>query len=102
MSQRLLDIYSPKTAGAGTGRAECRVRAAELAAFDRAQRDALVQRMSSFALVPGERIRLWETVYRLRLPSRPDHALIQMIAQRTGLTAEDILAEQHRRAGRSE
>jgi len=98
MSQRLLDIYNPKTAGAGTGRKECRMRAAELAALDRSQRNALVQRVSSVTLSPADRIRLWETVYRIRLPSRPNHSLIRVIAERTGLTADDVVAEQRRRA----
>ena len=98
MSQRLLDIYNPKAAGAGTGREECRMRAAELAALDLSQRNALVQRMSSVALNVADRIRLWETVYRIHLPSRPNHPLIRVIAERTGLTVDEVVAEQRRRA----
>ena len=102
MSQRLLDIYNPKAAGAGTGRKECRMRAAELAALDRSQRNALVHQMSSGVLNPRDRIHLWETVFGIQLPSRASHPLIRVIAERTGLTVDDVAAEQCRRSVHSQ
>jgi hypothetical protein len=97
MSERLRQIYLPSNSAAGATRKECRARAAELDAIDRAQRRAAAQRMSSPALNVAERIQLWETMHRLRLPTTSNHSLIPIIATRTGLTVEAVVAEQRRR-----
>jgi hypothetical protein len=52
-------------------------------------------------LSPHERIRAWEQIYALKLPRFTDHPLAGLIASRTGLTLEDIKAEQSRRRERA-
>jgi hypothetical protein len=45
-----------------------------------------------------ERIRIWERLHEVTLPRDPQHRLIAIIAANTNLTAEDVRAEQRRRA----
>jgi hypothetical protein len=97
MSERLRQIYLPGDPGAGASAKECRNRATELEAADRARRLAAAQKMSSPALEPIERIRLWETIHRICLPRQRNHALIGVIAAQTGLSVEAVVAEQARR-----
>jgi hypothetical protein len=99
MSERLRQIYLPQGENMGAGPRECRARAAKLDAADKATRVQNVGRMSDPALDAIERIRLWESIHRVPLPRRSDHALIGVIAVRTGLTVERVVAEQRRRFG---
>src|SRR6185503_20329222 len=46
------------------------------------------------------RIRAWEKVHQLRLPSNPSHPALALIAVATQLTLEDVLNEQRLRAAR--
>ena len=48
-------------------------------------------------LSPHERISTWERLHALKLPRSADHPLAGLIASQTGLTLEDISAEQRRR-----
>lgn len=48
-------------------------------------------------LSPQERIRAWERIHELRLPSDPTHPLVRLIAKVTGLGVGDIHVEQRRR-----
>lgn len=49
---------------------------------------------------PQERIRIWEQVHGLRLPLNPAHAVLRVVALGTGLSLEQVQAEQRaRRAG---
>jgi hypothetical protein len=50
---------------------------------------------------PAVRIRAWEKVHGLRLPSDLAHPILQVIAVGTRLTLEDVHAEQCARASRS-
>ncbi len=43
------------------------------------------------------RIRAWEKVHALRLPSDPAHAILEVIAADTGLTLGEVQAEQQAR-----
>ena len=97
MSERLRQIYLPNDEGTGASPKDFRARAAKLEAADKARRADAVQRMSNLALDPSERIRLWETVHRVQLPKQKDHALVRVIAARTGLPIEMVVAEQRRR-----
>jgi hypothetical protein len=46
---------------------------------------------------PSARIRIWERLHQLTLPKDPAHRIIESIATATGLTAEDVRAEQRLR-----
>jgi hypothetical protein len=47
---------------------------------------------------PSERIRVWERRHQIDLPRDPGHRLIKLIAANTGLSAEEVYAEQRLRA----
>ncbi len=44
-----------------------------------------------------ERIRIWERLFGLPLPSDPEHPLVEKIAASTELTVEQVRGEQRRR-----
>ena len=46
---------------------------------------------------PDQRIRVWERVHALALPTNPEHPLINVIAAGTNLTVDDVRGEQRRR-----
>ena len=53
------------------------------------------------ALNPPEvRIRTWERIHQLRMPSDPAHPILDVIAVSTRLTLEEVRAEQRTRAAR--
>ena len=53
------------------------------------------------ALNPPEvRIRTWESVHQLRMPSDPAHPILDVIAASTRLTLEEVREEQRMRAAR--
>jgi hypothetical protein len=60
------------------------------------ERARLREAQSSPHHAPQERIRLWERLYGLPLPNG-QHPLLSLIAASTGLTLEQIRAEQRRR-----
>jgi hypothetical protein len=45
-----------------------------------------------------ERIRIWERLHGLRLPSTSAHALVRVVAMQTHLTVGEVQAEQRRRS----
>jgi hypothetical protein len=47
---------------------------------------------------PAARIQIWERLHQLALPRDPAHRLVNVIAANTGLSAEDVRAEQQSRA----
>lgn len=47
---------------------------------------------------PATRIALWESRHGLALPRDPNHPLIGIVAQSTGLEVADVIAECERRA----
>ena len=49
---------------------------------------------------PEVRIRTWERVHQLRMPSDPAHPILDVIAVSTRLTLEEVREEQRTRAGR--
>ncbi|MEJ1962035.1 MAG: hypothetical protein WDO56_11040 [Gammaproteobacteria bacterium] len=49
---------------------------------------------------PEARIRAWEKVHHLRLPSDPKHPVLDVIAVATQLTLDDVLEEQRARMAR--
>jgi hypothetical protein len=50
---------------------------------------------------PGVRIRTWEKIHGLRLPSDPDHPIVDVIAVSTRLTLAEVHEEQQLRAARA-
>jgi len=65
---------------------------------DQRQRELAVQR--SELNPPDVRIRAWEKLHGLRLPSESAHPVLDVIALDTGLTLAEIQAEQRARASR--
>ena len=50
---------------------------------------------------PSERIRIWEQLHQLDLPRTPGHRLLGVIATDTGLSLDELRAEQVARAAGS-
>ncbi len=50
---------------------------------------------------PDVRIRTWERIHALRLPSDPAHPILDVIAVSTRLTLEEVREEQRARATRA-
>jgi len=50
---------------------------------------------------PDVRIRMWEKVHQLRLPSDPTHPILEVIAVTTRLTLAEVMEEQRTRAARA-
>ena len=50
---------------------------------------------------PDARIRTWERIHALRLPSDPAHPILDVIAISTRLTLEQVREEQRTRAARA-
>jgi hypothetical protein len=64
----------------------------------RQQREVTLAAQASPGATAYERIRVWEQLHALRLPSAPNHSLVQVIADQTRLTITQIHQEQERRA----
>src|SRR5262249_2788499 len=50
---------------------------------------------------PDVRIRTWERIHQLRMPSDPAHPILDVIAVSTRLTLEEVREEQRARAARA-
>lgn len=46
----------------------------------------------------ADRIRMWERLHQLPLPPSATHRLLEVIAAKTGLSLDEVLAEQRARA----
>jgi hypothetical protein len=70
--------------------------------FERAEkrRQELAEQRSDLN-PPEVRIRTWERVHALRLPSDPAHPILDVIAIGTRLTLEEVRQEQRSRAARA-
>jgi hypothetical protein len=70
--------------------------------FERAEkrRQELAEQRSDLN-PPEVRIRTWERVHALRLPSDPAHPILDVIAMGTRLTLEEVRQEQRSRAART-
>lgn len=72
----------------------------ERAAQERAAfRDSELEAQASPMKDPQERIMIWERLHALRLPRKPGHVLVKVIARQTRLTIGQVHDEQQRRAG---
>jgi len=72
-----------------------RLAAARAEANQRREHELSEQR--SPANSAADRIRIWERRHQLQLPGRHDHPVLPAIALDTGLTLEDVRAEQRLR-----
>jgi len=70
--------------------------------FERAEkrRQELAEQRSGLN-PPEVRIRTWERIHALRLPSDPAHPILDVIAISTRLTLEEVRQEQRSRAARA-
>jgi hypothetical protein len=82
----------------GGSQADYRERMALLRAeaLERRQRELNEQRSPLNA--PPDRIRIWERLHQLPLPRSPEHRLLDIIAADTGLSLEEVQAEQRLRS----
>jgi len=64
-------------------------------AVERRRQELLEQ--TSMLNTPEQRIRVWERLHQVRLPRSPAHRLLHVIADDTGLTLDQVLAEQLQR-----
>jgi hypothetical protein len=83
---------------AGETPADYRTRMARLQAEALEQWQKQLAEQSSVLNSPSDRIRVWERRHQIDLPRDPRHPLIKLIAANTGLSAEDVFAEQRLRA----
>jgi hypothetical protein len=90
-------IYVPQLPTAGASRNECRERAAEIKAEQEAQRHRAKSEQSSDRYTAQERIRLWESLHGAQLPRDANHPVLAVIAVNTGLTLDQVRAEQQHR-----
>ena len=71
----------------------------ELAVEARVERKRLdVAEQTSELNLPGARIRAWELVHGLRMPSSPEHFILEQIAITTQLSLAEVHAEQRVRS----
>ena len=91
---KLSDHIAPKP---GETVADFRARIAQdqAEAMDRRQRELAEQR--SDANMPAARIKIWERLHQISLPRNPSHRLLNVIAANTGLSIEQVRAEQRQR-----
>ena len=96
------DRHMPPTVGAhiplpGELNADPRVRRAEIEFEARERRRQELEQQVAVHRTPEQRIQIWERLHELKLPKKPNHPLIRIIALDTELTIEDIRDEQRRR-----
>src|SRR5579862_9630677 len=86
------------TVQAGESTADYRTRMARLQAEALEHWQKQLDAQTSALNSPSDRIRIWERRHQIDLPRDPRHRLIKLIAANTGLSAEDVYAEQRLRA----
>ena len=71
----------------------------ELAQLEAAERrtQALIDQRSP-ANTPEMRVRVWEKLHQVRLPRDPEHAVLVIVAQQTGMDLAEIQEVQRQRA----
>jgi ABC-type phosphate transport system auxiliary subunit len=89
-------VYGTVQAGESTADFRTRMAARQAEELEHWQKQLAEQ--TSVLNSPSERIRVWERRHQIDLPLDPGHRLIKLIASNTGLSAEDVYAEQRLRA----
>jgi hypothetical protein len=87
---------------AGESNTEYRKRLDDLRREKAAHRQRELDEQSSPLNSPSVRIRAWERLHQLDLPGNPKHHLVHVIAANTGLTVDEVLAEQASRSAAPE
>jgi len=82
----------------GDGIEDYRQRLATLKAEAAEWRQKQIDEQSSPLNSPAVRIRAWERLHQVDLPRNSAHRLVEIIAANTGLTADEVRAEQTSRA----
>ncbi len=62
------------------------------------ERRRALDEQSSIGHDPHERIMIWERLHGLRLPTAENHPLVEVIAEQTKLSRQQVTQEQARRA----
>jgi len=81
----------------GESSTDYRERMAQIQADAVRRREEELHEQSSPLNTASARIQIWERLHQVDLPRNPAHALIAIIANQTGLSADDVLAEQRLR-----
>jgi hypothetical protein len=89
-------VYGTVQAGESTADYRTRMESLQAEALERWQK--LLAEQSSVLNSPSDRIRVWERRHQIDLPRDPGHRLVNLIAADTGLSAEEVQAEQRLRA----
>jgi len=74
-----------------------RARVAHIQAEAAAERRRELIDQASDLKTPSERIRIWERLHDVRMPRAPEHNLLTVIANDTGLSLEQVQHEQQER-----
>lgn len=71
----------------------------ERAQFEAAERrsQALIDQRAPES-PPEARVRAWEKLHQVRLPKDPEHAVLLVVAQQTGMALSDVREVQRQRA----
>jgi hypothetical protein len=93
MEHRIKSLFMP---GESTDAYRERLAMLQAEAVERRQQQILEQ--SSPLNSASVRIRAWERLHQVDLPTNPTHSLVEVIAAKTGLTSDDVRAEQRLRA----
>lgn len=94
MPDRIVSNMAPRPGETNAAYRE-RIALLEAEALERRQQELSEQRSPS--RTPADRIRIWERRHQLSLPRSPDHHLLTVIAANTGLSLDDLRAEQRLR-----
>jgi hypothetical protein len=89
-------LISPSQPGENQADYRERLKLLEAESLERRQQE-LDEQCSPFK-TPADRIRIWERLHQLSLPRISDHRLVTVIAANTGLSVEEVQAEQRARA----
>lgn len=73
-----------------------RIERAQLEAAEKRAQSLLDQRSTDNS--PDTRVRAWEKLHQVRLPKDPEHSVLLLIAQQTGMTLADVQDVQRQRA----
>jgi hypothetical protein len=89
-------VYGAVQAGESTADYRTRMVKLQAEALEHWQKQLAEQ--TSVLNSPSDRIRVWERRHQIDLPRDPGHRLIKLIAENTGLSAEEVYEEQRLRA----
>jgi len=82
---------------AGESTADFRTRIAQHQAEAVESRRRSIAEQTSDAHPPAARIKIWEKLHHVVLPRNPNHRVLRIVAAHTGLTLDEVRAEQRLR-----